>query len=1090
MPNPMKPDRAAQRRDLFLAALELPPGRRTSFLAGAAGDEELRAEVDALLKADQAAEGFLASPVSAHSADDEPDTPSRFLGRSVGQYVLVRVLGRGGMGTVFAARQNKPERLVALKLMHPLLGTGAWRRRLEREADLLARLSHPNIAHVFESGVHREDAFEMPFIAMELIDCAHSLTRFARNANLSVPERLGIFLLVCAGVEHAHQRGVVHCDLKPGNILVSARPRIAGTELPIPKVIDFGIARLADANEITSMYPTAGALAGTLAYMSPEQRAGDRSAIDTRSDIFALGTILFELLTNRLPASESLRLGAGAIGPSEEVPVPGAHASRLFGDLHAIVDQARRDSPGDRYQTVAELAEDVRRYLAREPVMARRGQRMYWFRKTVVRHWLAVSLSLVFVGLLTLATLSSALLYRSAEQQRDISEARAEQLRRSGYYKAIALADAAIEARMPRTLFDALDGCPKDLRGWEWHYLDSVRDDSLYDWQGHQGTAGAEYSPDGRRLLSWGWDGVVRVWDASTGRLELALAAHDGPISDADASYDGTRIVSAGYDGTVRVWDALNGRQQHVLRGDSQRPTSVAFSPDGTQIASGGYTSRIFLWDAHAYEEIAVLDNGVPAYRLVFSSDGRQLIVGGTEGDLVCWLLAGRMVRWHVQAHEALITCLRVSHSGDWLVSAGWDARLRTWDLHRGILTGTRDCQTDVPLQVAIAPGDDFLTIAGGSIRTWALPEWSEQAPRFGHRSGVSSVHYSPDGKHLVSAGTDGRLVVRNASSPSTVMVGHQDTVRSVAILGAGKRAVSTGTDGTLCLWDLDAVRCLQRVDCGLAGHDNFLAVNSRDPIIAVGGANERIEFWEASGSALSRSARSSLATGGLVTGLCFSSKPGLLAWTTRQGECVVGTIAGRVRARWAPGLGALSRPTFVPDGERLLVCCNDGAVRIWSWQSDRVQVLQGHDGAVNSVTCSADGRRVASAGADGKVCVWDLAEGTLLWCLQGHRRPVQSVAFLPRDDRLASGGYDHLINLWNLDDGELMLTLRGHSGGVPSLAFTPNGEVLVSGSNDRSLRIWSRMREPSSAARASRLDDRALRRTTLPASVTTELVE
>jgi len=363
---------------LFHQALELPEAARAAFVDDAAGDDaELRAELRRLLEHDSAAEtGFLRSPVDV-DADGFALKPGELV---AGRYRLVEVIGEGGMGAVWRAEQDHPRRSVALKVIRSGVAARELLRRFELEASVLARLSHPGVAHVFDAGVWETPAGSCPFFVMELVEGA-PLLEYAAAKNLSTGDRLQLFVDVCDAVSHAHQKGVIHRDLKPANILV--------TDEGCPKVLDFGVARLTESDvQMTSVRTDHGAIIGTLPYMSPEQVEGDVSRIDTRSDVYSLGVILYELLTDRPPydvKGKSIAHAARVI--AEEQPSPISSVDRtLRGDLSTITQKALEKEPARRYASASDLAADVTRYLSDEPILARPPTTMYQFRKFARRN--------------------------------------------------------------------------------------------------------------------------------------------------------------------------------------------------------------------------------------------------------------------------------------------------------------------------------------------------------------------------------------------------------------------------------------------------------------------------------------------------------------------------------------------------------------------------------------------------------------------------------------------------------------------------------------------------------------------------------
>jgi non-specific serine/threonine protein kinase/serine/threonine-protein kinase len=406
-------------RQLFEDALELPPGERDVFLEQAcAGDRELLGEVNSLLLARDDAEKFLERPAAL--PDENRDL---WVGRTVGHYRIVDVLAAGGMGMVYRAEQDQPRRQVALKLIRSGAVSPELLKRFKLEAEVLGRLDHPGIARILEASTTDPALGGQPFFAMELVE-GPPLTRFAEQGKLRTRERLELLIKVCEAVNHAHRQGVIHRDLKPANILVREDGQ--------PKVLDFGVARITDADlQVTTMHTDLGRLIGTLAYMSPEQVRGRHAELDTRSDVYALGVLGYELLTGKLPqplAGKSVSEAARII-EHEDPQTLASTGSSFPADLETIIRKCLEKEKERRYGSPAELAADLRRFLDHEPISARPPSALYQFSRFARRNRALVTgaglaLAALVIGLaISLAGWNSA---NTARRQADKARQRAE----------------------------------------------------------------------------------------------------------------------------------------------------------------------------------------------------------------------------------------------------------------------------------------------------------------------------------------------------------------------------------------------------------------------------------------------------------------------------------------------------------------------------------------------------------------------------------------------------------------------------------------------------------------------------------------
>jgi tetratricopeptide (TPR) repeat protein len=425
-------------RELFVQVCELDPVERSAILDSACADDlDLRGEVESLLREDSHASGIVGehqqrqrmvvSMAGCAAVSAIETLPCLF-----GRYRLLRVLGEGGMGTVYEAEQVHPHRLVALKVLRPGVTTAAMLRRFEHEAHVLGLLHHPGIAQIFEAGTADRGQGEQPFFVMELVR-GQPLLKYAAERGLSVREKLELMARICDAVQHAHAKGVVHRDLKPNNIFVE--------ETGQPKILDFGVARATDCDiQTTTLHTQVGQLVGTLAYMSPEQAGGNPDDVDTRSDVYSLGVICYELLSGRLPLDLDRKPLHEAVRMirEQEPPKLGALDRGFRGDVETIVAKAMEKEPGLRYQSAAELGADVHRFMNAETISARSASVSSLMWKFAQRHRslsiaaVAVCAALILGAAATFAALAQATRERDAARHAEaVSEARLREVEQS-----------------------------------------------------------------------------------------------------------------------------------------------------------------------------------------------------------------------------------------------------------------------------------------------------------------------------------------------------------------------------------------------------------------------------------------------------------------------------------------------------------------------------------------------------------------------------------------------------------------------------------------------------------------------------------
>ncbi len=1080
--------------------------------------DELRARI-AALRAMEARFGLARTrDGAAETATGPAAPPANGAGRPhVPGYELLEELGRGGMGVVYKARQLRPNRLVALKML--LSGRHARsvdRARFEGEAEALAELQHPNIVPVYEVG----EVDGLPYFALEYVEggsLAQRLKRLPAGERIPPPEAARLVETLARAVQAAHQRGILHRDLKPANVLLAAcglagqpaKPQAA--EL-VPKITDFGLAKRLNHKE--DLTPSR-AVMGTFAYMAPEQAEGKVKEVGTPADIYALGGILYELLTGRPPVDARSDVEAIRKLLHEDPTPPRRLNAAVDRDLETVCQKCLQKEPAKRYSSAAALADDLRRYLDGEPVQARRAgwpeRAARWVRRRPALTGLAVTSAIAVLALVGVAVSffyserlkdanaslgkahgeveqANARLSQSLGETRTqkaradhfLYLARAKQAHRAWLDGNLPLADELLTALVPQTGGD-------DYRGFEWHYLRALTGKAGRVLGTHAGGAAATaFSRDGLRLASAGADGKVLLWDGDgfVRLRELTTSRRPAPALCLAFSPGGRRLAVGREDGSVAVWDTDSGKLVQVLRDHSGRVYSLGYNPTGERLVSVDDRGMALVRNMTEVDApvVHVFDR-VPYFALAFVGSDRLLLAGG-----------------EARPTRGLKPVPTLMGGGLAIVQKGPAGTVRAFDIEKGAEEKLMPPIEEPQLLHGLAVGPDRKHIATAgfdrTVKIWALG--SERPPLIlgGHGVEVLAVAFGPDGKRVASASWDRTVRVWDAAAGRELRVlrGHTDVVRGVAFHPDGRRLVSVSDDGTVRLWDADSAQEATVRPAG--GGVHVLAVSPDGGLLAWGGEDGRVRVWGTRG----REQAEVAVRGGAVRGLAFGprgerlvavaengtlttwavargeAKPTLRLLTERrgQGRGVRGLAYDPAGGVLAVAYGAPNSAGAVPDrvvgkpsrvGKPGDEPRGPGEVTLWDERGEEpLRRLAGYDAEINGLAFSRDGTRLATCGASrdggtdrlqGEIKIWDVQTGAPLRTVRGHTGPVLSVAFSPDGKTLASGGYDYTVRLWNAADGMPLHTMPGHVCLVHSLAFSPDGKRLASGSEDWGVKLW-----------------------------------
>jgi WD40 repeat protein/tRNA A-37 threonylcarbamoyl transferase component Bud32 len=1024
-----------------------------------------------------------------------PSLPTEQSGDWIGRYKLLEKIGEGGFGAVYVAEQKEPvKRRVALKIIKLGMDTRQVVARFEAERQALALMDHPNIAKIFDAGA---TATGRPYFVMELVR-GIPITEYCDTKRLPTAKRLELFIQVCRAIQHAHQKGIIHRDIKPSNILVTLHDGV-----PVPKVIDFGIAKATQAGLTEkTVYTQFQHFIGTPAYMSPEQAEMSGLDIDTRSDIYALGVLLYELLVGKTPFDPKELLAVGLdemrrtirerepVRPStrlrsmigEELTTTaerrGAEAPRLIsllrGDLDWIVMKCLEKDRTRRYEAAIGLAIDVQRHLDNEPVLARPPSAAYRLRKFVRRNKVAVGVVASVAAALVLGICASTWQAIRATTAKQESEANTYAADMNEAQQAL-LADDLGKARTLLARYRSGSGM-EHLRGFEWRYLaaEARSDYAALESSSASSVIRLALSPDGRMLALSRLNGNVELWNPASLRRVATLETNLSYNVGLAFSPTSRLLAASAGNGPIRLWQLDPLRVASELA-HTNLAIRLAFSPDGRYLASASLINwvrgEVCVWDLETRQVVRyypgfIFRPSVHGAPICFSPDGRQLALGGDSGRIRTLDWANNRVLLDIPAHDQEVTSLAYSPDGKLLASGGG--------------------------------------YSAEDIRLWSAATGQTAGSLAGHRGWICDLQFSADGQRLLSASADQTIGIWDVPTRRLIqkLRGHLDEVYSIALDERRTNLITGCKDGSLALWDLARVRehglrldlpaqtqcpayAASRGSVAILDQRGAVALwHPEDPqrlsmISALGCSNAALAVAYQRGLVACATPEGpvriwSLNSASLVTnlslnpgqldGLSFSkNEDSLVAANGVPLRSVTATVWDAKTWTKRCSFETTDWESFCGDGRLLVVGFEDGSL---AWRDavrgQRLAQTICHHRNITGLDFSPDGSMLASVSSDGTVALWDTKARRRTACWKADFLGLCAVSFSPDGTRLVTGlTGGRAARVWDLKTRRELLTLAAPGNAFRSVRFSSDGDTLLCGSDDGHCYLW---RAPSFA--------------------------
>jgi WD40 repeat protein/serine/threonine protein kinase len=1045
-------------------------------------------DLDAVLQ-DWRTDGALSRPAAATRVDDTPPSGGVPMPEQLGRYRIHAEVGGGGMGIVYKAHDPILNRIVAVKVPRPetiLKERSQWVRRFLREAQSAAKVRHPHVCPIFDMGENGTT----PYVVMAFID-GPSLADYLRAGHQCDDPVAAVRLArqVAEGLEAIHTQGLIHRDLKPGNILIDHDG--------LPILTDFGLVLPEQDSEHLT---TTGAVAGTPAFMAPEQAAGEIHRVGPRTDIYSLGVVLYRILSGRLPFTGPPTTVLWKIVHEKPPPLLELRPN-LDPALAAIVQKAMAACPDDRYASTRDLIEALDGWLSRPgdlqpqtavPMPAAEADAAPpRFPETMTADFHPPPGT-------TLKADPQAPAEAEASRSNGVVESAAPLAgsRRWGSLVAAALV-LLLGAILSLTLFPprrdndgppsstppgAIDpegdlaiikpqppelpaGAPLSQKALVTHppVLEGIRSWTVETRWPRGPVFAIAYRPDGKQLAVAGDDGMIRLWATETRRLLRLLVRHARPVRSVAWSPRGRYLASVGDDGAVCLWDAASGQLLQTWEGHPEGINAVAWSPGGESLATGGADGQVRLWrtlDGAALSPAMMHDGAVLA--IAWSPDGKLLACAGRELAVRLWEVPSVRSLWALHKHEVpLVPAVAWSADGTTLASAGADGKVWLWDVASGKPSGTIEPRVPVTALAWSARRRTLCTGSVAGVQTWDSTGRLLQLLG-NHQAVIRAVAWSPDGAWVASADEDGVVQFWDNDRPASATIPSHPAGRAAVAWSPDGAilAIAGFSDRALRLWD-PATRQFRTLPKGDGPIEPVVAWSPDGKVLATAVDGGKVQLWrlaDAHWSPLQGHTSE-------VLGLAWSPNGKALASASADGSVWVwAPDTAKGRAIFQGHLGGVYAVVWGHDGETL-ACGAHQKAEIWRRDGNKpLQTFEDFAGPVYAVASSPDGRMLALADGmgDGAVRCWKAAHWEFDRTLGKHAPGVFAIAWASEGDRLASGGADAGVRLWHARTGHLLGELQWHTAAVRSLSWRGATDTLTTSSEDGTMRIGTtKQRQP-----------------------------